>query len=468
MIKRHSTREFSVDYAQRINPRLMTRLLRKAVPVLEHTNWKITKVKFGFCETVLPLNVETTNQHGTHQAALISLSADYTGGMALTSILTGVPLSGIHRCVPEEAASLWLASMDVKYLQPSTGHLIGRCKIDPDQIEATARRYMQGKRILVSLPIEFESNGVKVAEAKLKYFAQPTIQLLNAGSRSTLFTQKIKASARMIAGVRASSSSSSRVRVDCPHAKLAAGPHGEMLAKKVKQALPQLTEMVLARTRHIDETILCSEKSQSEIRGTDFEQVVMLGAGLDMRPFRICESAPGIRYFEVDLPEMLVERKRVVDEIFNELNKGKHVPRQMIPANFLEAGLDDKILSQSDFDPSKPTLFVYEGCSMYFSDSENIQILESVRRLAKNKRSKIWCDFVTTNVVTGKTDRREIESFLQRMDDMGESFVFGCDLPEEFLSRCGWSVRSSQTAAGYLKANDGVFDVYQFCVGGIE
>ena len=105
---------------------------------------------------------------------------------------------------------------------------------------------------------------------------------------------------------------------------------------------------------------------------------------------------------------------------------------------------------------------------MYFSDSENIQILKSVRRLAKNKRSKIWCDFVTTNVVTGKTDRPEIESFLQRMDDMGESFVFGCDSPEEFLSRCGWNVRNSQTAAGYLKANDGVFDVYQFCVGGIE
>ena len=107
---------FANDYKNRINPELMTRLAHNAVPVLQYTGWQITKVEFGSVETVLPLNAATTNQHGTHQAALISLSADYTGGMALTTLLTGVPLSGIHKCKSDVAASLWLASMDVKYL----------------------------------------------------------------------------------------------------------------------------------------------------------------------------------------------------------------------------------------------------------------------------------------------------------------------------------------------------------------
>ena len=106
------------DYRTRCNPELMTKLLRQAVPVLEATQWAITKVEHGVCESVLPLNHATTNQHGTHQAALISLSADYTGGMALTTLLRGVPLAGIHSCKAEDSASLWLISMDVKYLKP--------------------------------------------------------------------------------------------------------------------------------------------------------------------------------------------------------------------------------------------------------------------------------------------------------------------------------------------------------------
>lgn len=55
---------------------------------------------------MLPLNKETTNQHGTHQAALVSLSADYTGGLALATLLRGVPLGGIHRCRNEESARI--------------------------------------------------------------------------------------------------------------------------------------------------------------------------------------------------------------------------------------------------------------------------------------------------------------------------------------------------------------------------
>ena len=195
MIREHG-REigFLEDYRKRINPELMNRLLYRSVPVLEHTKWEISKVDFGFCETVLPLNQETTNQHGTHQAALISLSADYTGGMALTTVLTGVPLSGIHQCQPEEAASLWLASMNVKYLKPSTGHLTAQCSIDKKTIKRIRARYFSEKRVLVALPITFVSNGNVVAEAELKYFAQPTIQLLSPGkNRSALFTQKLKA-----------------------------------------------------------------------------------------------------------------------------------------------------------------------------------------------------------------------------------------------------------------------------------
>lgn len=448
---------FAKDYRDRINPKMMTELAHNAVPVLKHSGWKITKVEFGSVETLLPLNAETTNQHGTHQAALISLSADYTGGMALTSLLTGVPLSGIHKCKAENSASLWLASMHVKYLNPSTGHLTGKCVVSGKLRKKIRDRYFQGKRVLVTLPVEFTSNGQVVAEAEMKYFAQPTIQLLNnSDNPSTLFKQKIKASARMIAGVRASKDGKSKIRIDCPHAQSAAGPHGELLAQRLKSALPQLTDMVLARTKHIDQTI-------NEM--PDVEQVVLLGAGLDMRPFRFADRSPEIRFFEIDLPEMLQERERVISEMKIE-SKLKDVVRYSIAADFLRDKLSEKILNNSPFDPKLPTLFVYEGCSMYFSSEQNNQLLKDVWTLAQHPSSKLWCDLVTSAAVDGKTNRPEITAFLARMDDLGESFVFGCDHPGEFAKSIGCDQAQSETCREFIESAEPIFDVYQFCVGG--
>lgn len=447
---------FSEDYQTRINPELMNELLHRAVPVLQHAGWSIKKVDFGFCETVLPLNSRTTNQHGTHQAALISLSADYTGGMALTSVLTGVPLSGIHKCRPDNAASLWLASMDVKYVKPSTGHLFGRCTIDPKDIKRIRNRYFSNKRVLVALPITFESNGHTVAVAELKYFAQPTRQLMDCTKkRSALFAQKIKASARMIAGVRASSTANENVRIDCPHATTAAGPHGMLLADKLKSALPQLTDMVHARTHHIDQSFFEMQKR------CQIEQVILLGAGLDMRTFRFGKHDPSIRFFEIDLPEMLEERERVICEFVS----GSNLRRYPVAADFRKDDVAAEVLAKTPFDPSLPTLIVYEGCSMYFSESENKKIISNVWQLAGNEHSRIWADFVTTAVVDGNTNSPEIETFLKQMDDLGESFVFGTNAPAEFLHACGCTQGVKTTCREHLVSSESIFDVYQFCVG---
>ena len=68
------------DYRSRMNPQLLTELLHAAVPVLKHVGWFVREVRDGAAASCLPLNEESTNQHGTHQAALLMLAADYTGG----------------------------------------------------------------------------------------------------------------------------------------------------------------------------------------------------------------------------------------------------------------------------------------------------------------------------------------------------------------------------------------------------
>ncbi len=443
------------DYDQRVNPELMTGLLRTAIPVLEHSNWYIDKVEEGFCQSVLPLNNPTTNQHGTHQAALISLSADYTGGLALATLLRGVPLAGVHRCQTDDSASLWLASMNVKYRSPSSGHLTGICRIDPAKAESIRSRYFSGNRILATLEVEFFSNGELVAVAEMKYFAQPTVQLTPApGSknRSTLFSHKLKASARMIAGLRAWKSSNPRLSVTCPHAAIAAGPHGELLATRLQSVLPQLTDMVLARTQHIDETL-------NDF--VDLQQVVMLGAGLDMRPLRHAKNKPEVTFFEIDLPEMIAERRRITQKLPESFDH----QRVQLEADFRSDDLTSLLDQHPRFRRDVPTMFIYEGCSMYFSEHENQHLLKMVIELMGHPHSCVWSDFVSREVASGRTNNRSIAAFLEGMEELNEEFVFGLESPSLWLEQLGLSTVESTRCGDYLDESDMVFNTYTFSVG---
>lgn len=442
------------DYQSRSNPELMTLLLRTSVPVLEQSDWRITKVEDGYCETLLPLNKATTNQHGTHQAALVSLSADYTGGMALATLLRGVPLAGIHPCRDDVSASLWLAGMNVRYKSPSTGHLTGICEIDPIQAAEIRKRYFRGSRVLASLQVRFYSNEELVAEAEMKYFAQPTIQLSPTApnaSRSTLFNHKLKASARMIAGLRAQKSSHPRLLAHCPHAGLVAGPHGELLANHLGEILPQLKEMVLARSQHIDEVIH---------QVPDLRQVVLAGAGLDMRSIRLAGELPDVTFFEVDLPEMMAERERVTRFLSDEYSDR----RVMLNADFRVDDLAVIIGQHPKFDPELPTIIVYEGCSMYFAEPENQRLFQAFRKLIRNPLSCVWVDFVNTAVVTGRTNNQRITSFLEGMDSLGEAFIFGTDDPAAWLGSLGFNFVETVSSGDYLSDSDGVLNNYSFSV----
>ncbi|MFY9254030.1 MAG: SAM-dependent methyltransferase [Fuerstiella sp.] len=442
------------DYQQRVNPELMTRLLRTAIPVLESSDWRIEEVDEGYCQSILPLNSPTTNQHGTHQAALISLSADYTGGLALATLLRGIPLAGVHRCDADESASLWLAGMNVKYRSPSSGHLIGVCRIDAKTAESIQSRYFSGNRVLATLEVNFYSNGDLVAVAEMKYFAQPTMQLTpTPGSKthSALFSHKLKASARMIAGLRGRTSQNSRITVRSAESDLIAGPHGQLLANRLQSVLPQLTDMVLARTQHIDETL-------DGFVGV--RQVVMLGAGLDMRSLKHAAVRPDVTFFEIDLPSMIAERKRVAAVLQHECEDR----RVLLEADFRSDDLQELLNSHPRFDPELPTMFIYEGCSMYFSEQENRQMMDVVRKLMQNPMSCLWVDFVSLDVASGKTNNRNVAAFLDGMEELGEKFIFGVDDPGSWLTVSGLGLVETTRCGDYLCESDMVFNTYSFAV----
>ena len=446
------------DYRKRMNPGLVTQLLHDSVPVLKTVDWRVEEVSDGGCHTVLPPRFSSTNQHGTHQAALISLSADYTGGIALATLIRGVPVIGVHQDCGENAAVMWLASMKVRYRRPSVADLHGRCRV-PEKLQETVRqRFDAGKRVLVTLMVQFtDPQGEQIAEAEMKYFlckSESSSKQASAESESgpSDFNQKIKASARLIAGLRGSAESEHRP-AGADFDRLAAGPHGGVLAEELSAVLPQLAQVVRARTTHLDH-YLCR---------SPYEQVVFLGVGLDMRPFRLASRFSQTPLFEIDLPWMLAERDLVVSGLQAEVSLCRHA----IPADFTTDDVALKLLQHPEFDPARLTLVIYEGCSMYFSDQQNRRLLSGFSSILKHRDSSVWTDMVTRSIVEGTNVEAGVSAFLSRMNELGERFVFGSDEPQQYLKLCGFQCVHAVNVQDYLGSEDGILANYQFATAGI-
>jgi methyltransferase (TIGR00027 family) len=108
-----------------------------------------------------------------------------------------------------------------------------------------------------------------------------------------------------------------------------------------------------------------------------FEQLVVLGAGLDGRAW----SLPGLEsaiVFEVDHPETQQwKRDRARDT--------KLTAREVrfVGMDFIQDDLVTK-LGEAGYDPKRSSFWLWEGVSMYLSPSDNVRTLGAVARLSSS------------------------------------------------------------------------------------
>jgi len=286
---------------------------------------------------------------------------------------------------------------------------------------------------------DFEGSPIPVASTSVN------------SSASTAIGLKFKESAQMVAGLRAQKSSHPKIQSYCPHAAFAAGPHGEQLAKQLNQILPQLKDSVLTRSQHIDESIR---------QVPHLKQVVLAGAGLDMRSIRHAADLPEVTFFEVDLPEMIAERERVTKMLPQDFSDR----RVLLNADFNVDDLDQVIGKHPRFDRTLPTIVIFEGCSMYFLEAHNQRIFRSLLKLIQNPLSCVWADFVSNAIVTGQANHQQVTKFLEGMKSLGETFIFGIDEPANWLGALGYRSVETISAGEYLNSSDAVLNAYLFSV----
>ena len=130
-----------------------------------------------------------------------------------------------------------------------------------------------------------------------------------------------------------------------------------------------LNQSVIVRTKFLDDLL--------GVAGNDgVRQVVLLGAGLDTRAFRL-PWPPGNRCFELDLAPVLDFKA----DVLARAGATPACDRVPVPADLL---VDDwpRRLLDAGFRPDESAVWVAEGLLVYFSQAENDRLLGQIGALS--------------------------------------------------------------------------------------
>jgi methyltransferase (TIGR00027 family) len=127
--------------------------------------------------------------------------------------------------------------------------------------------------------------------------------------------------------------------------------------------LRSLSQAMVARTVAIDQAI----------RAAASPQLVILGAGLDGRAWRLAELAD-VTVFEVDHPDSQRDKHAGIAGLTQHAREVRFVP-----VDFAKDALD-AALGAAGHDPTKPTTWVWEGVVMYLTEAESDATLAVIGR----------------------------------------------------------------------------------------
>ncbi|MCP4146725.1 MAG: SAM-dependent methyltransferase, partial [bacterium] len=133
----------------------------------------------------------------------------------------------------------------------------------------------------------------------------------------------------------------------------------------IDRRFPGATDMVVSRVRFVDD---CLQNCIND----GLEQLVVLGAGYDSRPYRF-DQLKDKHIFEVDHPATQALKKRKIESIFG------HLPGHVtfVPVDFE----NDKLmpgLSKAGYNPNLKTLFIWEGVCKYLTENAVNELLLTV------------------------------------------------------------------------------------------
>ena len=194
------------------------------------------------------------------------------------------------------------------------------------------------------------------------------------------------------------------------------------------QRVPGTYEWILARNKHLDRQFLgCVESG--------FRQVVILGAGYDTRPVRFQQaiSRAGTRVYELD--QQTTQRRKIM------CLGALRIPQvTFIPIDFESTGLEE-VLTPDVFDATQPTLFVWEGVSMYLTERAVRAVFAAIGPIAA-PGSRLLFDYCLRHVIERTNLPYGAAEILEFTSKRGEPMQWGSEPDElaDFVAQFGFRV----------------------------
>jgi methyltransferase (TIGR00027 family) len=202
-------------------------------------------------------------------------------------------------------------------------------------------------------------------------------------------------------------------------------PARNLLFNLAEKRSPGVWGVVLCRKRFIDEKLLAA-------LGGGIESVVILGAGLDTRAYRLPGLA-ALPVFEVDLPENIAYKQARLQRLYGRL------PAQvrLVPVDFDSQDLESALAAHG-YPSGAKTFYIWEAVTQYLAEA-------GVRRvfafLAGAKAgSRLVFTYIREDFIDG-TARYGLEALYQSARVKDQIWRFGMD-PDRvaaFLGEYGWA-----------------------------
>ncbi|HEY2792638.1 MAG TPA: SAM-dependent methyltransferase [Micromonosporaceae bacterium] len=242
-------------------------------------------------------------------------------------------------------------------------------------------------------------------------------------------------SAYWIAASRARESARDDRLFDDPYAPILAGARGVAAMAASERAAGGENTFLPVRTRYFDDALTAALEG-------GIRQVVLLGAGLDTRAFRL-RLPDGVTWFEVDRPEIFAAKEPVLH------GEVARCARLTVPADL--SGDWPAALRAAGFEPGQPIAWLAEGLLFYLEPAQVDDLLRTTATLT-SAGGVFLADVMSEMVRTAPA----MAAYRAYTEANRLAPPYGNDDPAALLRANGWAT-GHLTWAGAPDANYGRF-----------
>ena len=203
--------------------------------------------------------------------------------------------------------------------------------------------------------------------------------------------------------------------------------------------IPGLALHQALRKRHIERAVRAAFAE-------GFDQLVILGGGLDSLALRLHSEFPEVNFIELDHPATQSIKQRVIER--RRLSGGN---LKLLPVDFTKQSLEEALKACPDYRAERGTVFVSEGVFMYLEAREVDRIFDFVRRQRSAVASRLVFTFMETNGKGRAGFRRSTWLVRLWLSLRGEPFKWGLRKKEmeSFLRERGFVLKEMASSATF-------------------